>query len=334
MTDSNMPLKGSKQRILNELCRGGFISGQQLGEKLGISRAAVAKHIKSLQQLGIEIFSVTGKGYCISGGLSLIDQQQVVASYLARGGHGALFESHPIVDSTNSILMRRLADKSSMASGTVIVAESQTAGRGRRGRTWQSPFGANLYYSYYWQLNDGLQAAMGLSIAVGLAIYDCIYNLYGKKVALKWPNDVLVNDKKLAGVLVELEGQPEGPCHLVIGIGLNFNMPANFEQYIDQPWTDLVKMGCKLDKNTLIAQLTRSLEIRLAQYSEFGLNQMYSEWNSVNAFRGELVNLMTGSKSWSGICEGIDQQGGIRLRCDGQCQTYYGGELSLRKVVK
>ena len=167
---------GNKLAILNALNQGGFVSGQALGEKLGISRAAVSKHIKTLQEMGLDIFKVTGKGYCLNSQVGILNKTHI-------DQHDV--EVHPIIDSTNSELMRRIQAKTALESGTVIVAEMQQAGRGRRGRVWQSPFGANLYYSYFWRLDDGLQAAMGVSIAVGLAVYDAIKALYQVEVELK-----------------------------------------------------------------------------------------------------------------------------------------------------
>ncbi|MBB1354247.1 bifunctional biotin--[acetyl-CoA-carboxylase] ligase/biotin operon repressor BirA [Pseudoalteromonas sp. SR45-5] len=323
---------GNKLAILNALNQGGFVSGQALGEKLGISRAAVSKHIKTLQEMGLDIFKVTGKGYCLNSQVGLLNKTQIDQHYKALGANTADVEVHPIIDSTNSELMRRIQAKTTLESGTVIVAEMQQAGRGRRGRVWQSPFGANLYYSYFWRLDDGLQAAMGVSIAVGLAVYDAIKALYQVDVELKWPNDIYINKQKLAGVLVELDGQPQGPCQLVIGIGINLQMPESFSQHIDQAWTDLNQHTQKLDKNQLVASLTYHLEQRLAQYRQTGLQAMYEQWNSLNAFAGEYVELNTGHRSWRGICEGIDAQGGIRIRQDGEVKSYYGGEVSLRKA--
>ncbi|MBH0028748.1 MULTISPECIES: bifunctional biotin--[acetyl-CoA-carboxylase] ligase/biotin operon repressor BirA [unclassified Pseudoalteromonas] len=323
---------GNKLAILNALNQGGFVSGQALGEKLGISRAAVSKHIKTLQEMGLDIFKVTGKGYCLNNQVGLLNKTQIDQHYKALGANTADVEVHPIIDSTNSELMRRIQAKTALESGTVIVAEMQQAGRGRRGRVWQSPFGANLYYSYFWRLDDGLQAAMGVSIAVGLAVYDAIKALYQIDVELKWPNDIYINKQKLAGVLVELDGQPQGPCQLVIGIGINLQMPESFSQHIDQAWTDLNQHTQKLDKNQLVASLTYHLEQRLVQYRQTGLQDMYEQWNSLNAFAGDYVELNTGHRSWRGICEGIDPQGGIRIRQDGEVKSYYGGEVSLRKA--
>ena len=323
---------GNKLAILNALNQGGFVSGQALGEKLGISRAAVSKHIKTLQEMGLDIFKVTGKGYCLNSQVGLLNKTQIDQHYKALGANTADVEVHPIIDSTNSELMRRIQAKTALESGTVIVAEMQQAGRGRRGRVWQSPFGANLYYSYFWRLDDGLQAAMGVSIAVGLAVYDAIKALYQIDVELKWPNDIYINKQKLAGVLVELDGQPQGPCQLVIGIGINLQMPDSFSQHIDQAWTDLNQHTQQLDKNQLVASLTHHLEQRLVQYRQTGLQNMYEQWNSLNAFAGDYVELNTGHRSWRGICEGIDPQGGIRIRQDGEVKSYYGGEVSLRKA--
>ena len=173
---------------------------------------------------------------------------------------------------------------------------------------------------------------MGVSIAVGLAVYDAIKALYGIDVELKWPNDIYINKQKLAGVLVELDGQPQGPCQLVIGIGINLNMPQSASQHIDQAWTDLSQHTQQLDKNQLVASLTYWLEQRLAQYRENGLQTMYQQWNALNAFAGEQVELNTGHRSWRGICEGIDAHGGVRIRQDGEVKSYYGGEISLRKA--
>ena len=327
---------GNKLAILNALNQPGFVSGQALGEQLGISRAAVSKHINSLQVMGLDIFKVTGKGYSLNNHAGLLNQTKIqqyfnqLTSQLK--SQSVNVEVHPIIDSTNSELMRRIQAKTALESGTVIVAEMQQSGRGRRGRVWQSPFGANLYYSYFWRLDDGLQAAMGVSIAVGLAVYDTIKALYDIELELKWPNDIYLNKQKLAGVLVELDGQPQGPCQLVLGIGINLQMPQSFSQHIDQAWTDLSQHTQQLDKNELVASLTYHLENRLDQYRKSGLHTMHEQWNSLNAFAGEYVELNTGHRSWRGICEGIDPQGGIRIRQDGEVKSYYGGEISLRKA--
>ncbi|WP_440056174.1 bifunctional biotin--[acetyl-CoA-carboxylase] ligase/biotin operon repressor BirA [Pseudoalteromonas sp. T1lg65] len=320
-----------KQVILNALNRGEFVSGQELGEQLGISRAAVAKHIKALQQLGIDIFCVNGRGYKLNQSLPLISQHKLQVLWQQTFTTVCPIEYHAIIDSTNSELMRRLQNKEALSSGHVLVAEMQNAGRGRRGRVWQSPFGANLYYSYYWCFDGGMQAAMGVSIAAGLAVFDTLKALYNLDVELKWPNDVYLQGQKLAGILVELEGQIEGPCHLVIGIGMNIQMPENAAESIEQAWTDLNSHSADVDKNQLVVELTHYLAQRLTQYQRSGLSEMVTVWNTLNAFQGELIELTTGQRQWRGICEGIDELGGLLLRQDGELKSYYGGEISVRR---
>lgn len=320
---------GNKLTILNALNQGVFVSGQKLAEQLEISRTAVAKHIQSLQQMGLDIYRVNGKGYRLAAPLSLLDQEKITQHYLNYSHTPPQFITHSVIDSTNAHLLRQL-QQGTLELGTTLVAEMQEQGRGRRGRQWQSPFGANLYYSHYWRLDDGLHGAMGVSIAVGLAVHDCLSHLYQLNATLKWPNDVLIEGKKLAGILVELDGQTQGPCHLVIGIGINLAMPKSSAEQIDQPWCDLSHHVEKLDKNQLTAALTFFLQQRLVQYQQTGLSQMYQHWNRQHAFQGKKVTLSTGSNSWSGICEGIDEQGAIILRSDGQNKRYFGGEISLR----
>lgn len=322
---------GKKLAILEALNQGGFVSGQTLGEQLGVSRAAISKHIAALQAMGIDIFTLNGKGYRLNNTLSLLNESQIQTHLDVLQAPTLPVEVTPIIDSTNTELMRRIQQGEPMHSGHVLVAEMQQAGRGRRGRTWQSPFGANLYYSYYWKLEDGLQAAMGVSIAVGLAVYDALRALYGLEVELKWPNDIYLQGKKLAGVLVELEGQVEGPCHLVIGVGINLHMPESASSQIDQPWTDIASHTHSVEKNQLVAELTHHLTQRLAVYKESGLHTMVEQWNQLNAFAQQWVTLSTGQRQWRGICEGINPQGGIVLRQDGEVKSYYGGEITLRK---
>lgn len=326
-------LEGNKLRVLEALNKGGFVSGQTLGEQLGISRTAVAKHIASLQEMGIDIFTVNGKGYALNHSLPLLNPVAIEQNLQTFLGHPSSIEVVPVIDSTNTELMRRIQAGQYPNQGHALLAEMQQAGRGRRGKVWQSPFGANLYLSYYWRLDDGLQAAMGVSVVIGLAVHDALLALYGLQVALKWPNDIYLDKRKLAGILVELDGQMEGPCHLVIGVGINLLMPESAATLIDQPWQDLSSKVGKLDKNQLAAKLIACITQRLAQYRAVGMAVMVKEWNKLNAFAGELVTLSTGSQHWQGICEGIDEQGALLLKQDGEVKAYFGGELSLRAAT-
>ena len=206
----------TKLALLKCLSDGEFHSGEDLGEMIGVSRAAISKHIKGIQEWGLDIYRVQGKGYKLANQLDMLDQEKLSAP-----SPDASLELIPIIGSTNQHLLERT---NTLESGSVCIAEYQAAGRGRRGREWVSPFGANLYLSMYWRLDAGMAAAMGLSLVVGVAVVEALEEMGVEGIKLKWPNDLYHNDKKLAGILVELSGQSGGAAHIVIGLGLNLSM--------------------------------------------------------------------------------------------------------------
>ncbi len=328
--------KAVKEHLIKSLASGQFISGQILGEQLGISRTAIAKHIKALSSIGLDIFSVTGKGYKLSSPLSLLEKD-IIVDHLRDNNENQsnqkvvspLVEVHSLIDSTNDYLMRRLPNQ--LLPGQVCLAEYQSAGRGRRGRQWISPFGSQIYLSMYWHLEQGLSAAMGLSLVTALAVSDAIQLHTGVQVQLKWPNDVYLQGVKLAGILIDLEGQALEPSHCVIGIGVNLNMPLEAGELIKQQWTDLqTHCSVAIDRNILSAQLINCLRQRLFSYQQHGLMPMLDEWHNHDAFLDKRVKLITGEKVTHGICRGVNGQGALLLEVDNQVKPIYGGEVSLR----
>lgn len=316
-----------QRQLLQYLADGNFYSGQWLAEQLGISRTAVANYLKELKQHGLEIFSVKGRGYKLAYAIQLLDANKINSLQLAAGAQ--ILVQH-ITDSTNSQLLQRLQAGHKMLPGSVIVAEAQSAGRGRRGRPWYSPFGANLYFSCYWRLEQGVPAAMGLSLVVGLAVCRLLQSQYQLEAKVKWPNDIYVNDKKIAGILVELSGQADAGCDVVIGIGLNIGMPDQSRQHIDQPYTDLrTETLQQVDRNSLVAELQRQLICALQEFAAAGFAPFASEFNQRDVFMNRKVSLMAKS-SIIGICRGVDTQGGIIIDSGKSTDVYYGGELSLR----
>ncbi|WP_448569557.1 bifunctional biotin--[acetyl-CoA-carboxylase] ligase/biotin operon repressor BirA [Thalassotalea ganghwensis] len=317
-----------KAQIINELASGAFVSGQQLGEQLGISRAAISKHISTLADMGLDVFSVTGKGYRLAQPIALIDKIKVL-SQLNRSALASKVELHTIIDSTNNYLLRKLP--SNIKQAQVCIAEYQSAGRGRRGKQWMSPFGSHLYMSMYWYLEQGMSAAMGLSVVAAIAISDAIKQCYGIDVELKWPNDIYIDGKKLAGILIDLEGQALEPCHCVIGLGVNVAMPNEAGKHIDQPWTDL-QSHCKqpVDRSELAGVIINTLTLRLREHQEQGINAMLETWHQRDRFLNKPVRLISGEKITEGICRGINNQGALLLECQGEIKPIYGGEVSLR----
>jgi len=326
--------KAIKEHLIKVLASGEFVSGQKIGKQLGVSRTAISTNVKALINMGLDIFSVTGKGYKLAEPLHLLNKRKILLlmsekTITSNNQLKPEIEVHSLIDSTNDYLMRRLPNQ--LTQGQVCLAEYQSAGRGRRGRQWISPFGSQIYLSMYWYLEQGLSAAMGLSLLSALAVSDAVFAVSGVQVQLKWPNDIYLDGVKLAGILIDLEGQALEPSHSVIGIGLNLDMPAQVADKIDQRWTDLQSHSeTKIDRNVLSAQLISCLHTRLQQYQSEGLTAMLDEWHVHDVYLNKRVKLLTGERVTKGICRGINNQGALLLEVDGLVKPIYGGEVSLR----
>ncbi|MDP2714102.1 bifunctional biotin--[acetyl-CoA-carboxylase] ligase/biotin operon repressor BirA [Rheinheimera sp.] len=317
----------TQRQLLSALSGGEFQSGQVLADTLGLSRTAVANHIKQLQQLGLDIYKVKGRGYCLAEPLTLLDAAKI--SQLRQSGNADILVQN-ITDSTNSQLMQKVQDGLVTQPGYTLVAEAQTAGRGRRGRNWYSPFAASLYFSMYWRLEQGIQAAMGLSLVVAIAIARMLKQQYQVEAKVKWPNDVYVDGKKLCGILVELAGQAHAGCDVIIGIGMNIRLPQQALNSIDQQYIDLADAsGQVIDRNLLVALLQQQLLALLAEFSENGFTGFVDEFAQYNQYRDKAVKLI-GNTEIKGICLGVDKQGALLIKTASGVQAYFGGELSLR----
>ena len=297
MKDNTVPLK-----LIALLANGEFHSGEQLGETLGMSRAAINKHIQTLRDWGVDVFTVPGKGYSLPEPIQLLNAEQILGQL--DGGSVAVL---PVIDSTNQYLLDRIGE---LKSGDACVAEYQQAGRGRRGRKWFSPFGANLYLSMFWRLEQGPAAAIGLSLVIGIVMAEVLRKLGADKVRVKWPNDLYLQDRKLAGILVELTGKTGDAAQIVIGAGIN------------------------LDRNTLAAMLIRELRAALELFEQEGLAPYLSRWEKLDNFINRPVKLIIGDKEIFGISRGIDKQGALLLEQDGIIKPWMGGEISLRSAEK
>ncbi|ANW24185.1 biotin--[acetyl-CoA-carboxylase] ligase [Vibrio coralliilyticus] len=311
-----------KLSILKALSQGGFHSGEELGDRLGVSRAAISKHIKGIQEWGVDVFRVQGKGYQLAKPMQLLDKEILQNSLTNR------VELIPIIDSTNQYLLERV---DSLESGSVCLAEYQAKGRGRRGREWVSPFGSNLYLSMFWRLDAGMAAAMGLSLVVGVAIVEALEEMGLKGVKLKWPNDLYYQDKKLAGILVEMSGQAGAAANLVIGMGLNLMMSEATEG-ITQPWASLddVADNQQIDRNQLAITMISTLHKALDDYELYGMAGFVERWNRLDNFINRPVKLLMGPREIAGIARGINEQGAVILETESGLETFIGGEISLR----
>ncbi|MCW8332181.1 bifunctional biotin--[acetyl-CoA-carboxylase] ligase/biotin operon repressor BirA [Photobacterium sp. SDRW27] len=305
------------------LADGKFHSGEALGESLGISRAAISKHINQLQSWGLDVYRVQGKGYSLASKLELLDCDKISAQVKCPN-----LDLIPVIDSTNQFLLDRVGQ---LPQGSVCLAEYQEAGRGRRGRQWLSPFGSNLYLSMYWRLDAGMAAAMGLSLVVGVAIAEALQSLGADEIKVKWPNDLYFRDKKLAGILIEMTGQTGDAAHLVIGMGLNVAMTEQEGTEIDQDWTNLAQACEGLpERNQLAATLIQQLHNTLEQYEQVGLDGFITRWNRLDNFLDRPVKLLIGERVVEGISRGINNQGALLLETEQGITPYIGGEISLR----
>lgn len=317
--------------LIRTLADGRFHSGQSLAAQLGVSRTAVWKQIQRLQTLwDLEIESIRGKGYRLVQPLDLLEQDSIVK---ALGSHWQArldgLEIHDEVDSTNSHLMAKAlsGDRAICA----CLAERQTAGRGRRGRSWLSPFAANLYLSILWHSPRPPHQLGGLSLAMGVMVARLLHRLGFVGAGLKWPNDLICDQGKLGGLLIQLHGEGEGPSSLVIGLGLNLRMPAAIGREIDQPWCNLDSLGPIPSRSELAGQLIVAILQGLEQYDDKGLEPFQEDWTRFDLLHGKAVRMGHGDGRQSeGINSGIGPDGALLLRTPAGIERYHSGEVSLR----
>lgn len=317
MRDNTVPLT-----LINILSDGEFHSGEQLGEQLGMSRAAINKHIQTLRDWGIDVFTVPGKGYSLPEPIQLLDEAFIL-SQISEGTVTVL----PVIDSTNQYLLDRFDQ---LKSGDACIAEYQQAGRGRRGRQWFSPFGTNLYLSMYWRLEQGPAAAIGLSLVIGIVIAEVLQQLGAHDVRVKWPNDLYLNDKKLAGILVELTGKTGDAAQIVMGAGINLAMKSVVSEVVNQGWINLQQVGLNIDRNKLAVSLINELRQALVHFEREGLTPFLSRWKKLDNYINRPVKLIIGEREVFGIARGINEQGGLLLEQEGVIKAWVGGEISLR----
>ncbi|WP_392553017.1 bifunctional biotin--[acetyl-CoA-carboxylase] ligase/biotin operon repressor BirA [Orbus wheelerorum] len=318
MRDLSNPLK-----VIDLLSDGQFHSGEELATIFGITRAGINKYIKLIRDWGIAVTSIQGKGYQLVYPLDLLKYDNIANHYRQYTQQQVGLEVVPVIDSTNQYLLNKIT---SLLSGEACVAEYQQAGRGRRGRQWFSPFGSNLYLSMYWRLEQGPAAAMGLSLVIGIVVAKVLRNLSGQNIKVKWPNDLYLDDKKLAGILVEITGKTGDVAHIVMGVGINLSMQNPDQQIVNQAWSNLGN----IDRNLLVANLLFHLRDALVCFEKNGFSAFLGEWSAIDNFINRAVKLIIGETIIKGICRGINEQGALLLERDGKIIPYIGGEISLR----
>jgi len=316
--------------LLQLLSDGRFCSGEVLALELGVSRTAIWKAFKLLsQRFDIQIDAVKGRGYRLATPLELLDKSRI-SSKMQHPDCVPEIQTYLSLDSTNHFLMD-LATQGK-PTGTVVFAEHQTYGRGRQGRSWYSPFGANLYFSLLWRFAQNTAEASGLSLAVAIGIVRALEKLGVVGLELKWPNDVMCHGRKLSGILLEMHGEMSGPYAVVVGVGLNVRMPANMTMSIDQPWIDLAQTEARdVSRTQLAATVLDELILTLQQFSQTGLAAFLDEWHSYDRYFDKPVVLQQGEKIITGISRGIDASGALLLEQPHGIQRFFSGDVRFYK---
>jgi len=321
----------SRAQILRLLSDGAFHSGTDLGKKLGITRAAVCKNIRYLAQSGLEVHRVTGRGYRLEAPLALFDRTRIL-KHLGSAAADFRDRLHILeeVDSTNRYLSEYSAPARTI-DGMTCLAEAQSRGRGRRGRAWVATPYRNLMLSMAWQFAGGPGIVSGLSLAAGVAVLRALEEYGVADARLKWPNDVLWDNRKLAGLLADVRGEAAGPTLVILGVGINGYIGGDDAGRIDQPWVDLRSIvGETPDRNRLAALVAGHLRRMFLTFAEKGFAPFREEWRKRHLYHGRRVRLIQGEREILGTVEDVDENGGLVVRHAHGRQIFHSGEISLR----
>lgn len=307
----------------------GALSGDALARELGLTRAAVWKRIQSLRAAGVEIQGRAGDGYRLAQPLELLDARHIRDGLSA--SVAAMLADMDIdwsVASTNTELLQRSAP---LRGTDVLLAERQTGGRGRRGRHWASPLAAHIYVSLSRSFAGGLSRMGGLSLAMGVAVVEALHGLGFERAGLKWPNDVMVEGRKLGGLLVEGGGEFAGPARAVVGLGLNVRMPAAAAADITQPWADLDSLaGHPVSRNAVVAGLLSALLPALEQFEQQGLAPFLPRYAAMDVLQGRGVRVEEAGVMHEGVACGLAEDGALKVRIGEQETCFHAGEVSVR----
>lgn len=319
--------------ILQRLADGNFHSGEDLARHFSVSRATIYNAVSDARALGVSVFSVRGRGYKLPTPVDLLDRGEILQA-IGEQRHWFHVEILDTVESTNTYLMQAASDGA--AHVTCVAAQMQTSGKGRRGRRWLSQLGGSLTFSLLWRFSCGAAALSGLSLAVGVAMMRALVALGITHAQLKWPNDVLVFDgeqpKKLAGILIELQGDMEGDSAAVIGIGLNCQLPPEMLNQIDQPATDIAQITQqKLNKSLLLGTLLKHLADVLKVFEADGFTSVREEWMRYHAYHHKTVSmLMPNGVETQGVVKEVAEDGILMVETALGLQRFSAGEISLR----
>jgi BirA family biotin operon repressor/biotin-[acetyl-CoA-carboxylase] ligase len=320
------------QQLLTVLASGEAVSGEWLAERAGVTRAAIWKQIEALRSRGVPIEARGTAGYRLPWPLQMLDLKRIRAGVpVPLRKRLGLLEVHWELDSTSSELQRRAAELGDLS---VVIAETQSAGRGRRGRKWLSPPGMNLYLSCLKRFDAGFAALAGLSLAVGVIVLRTLEALGIAEAGLKWPNDVLARGGKLAGILVELSGEYQGPCAAVIGIGLNLRLTDALREQAGQPSCDLASLAgdAPPDRNQVAAALIGALVEGLTQFEREGFTSFVDEYARHDLLHAAPLRVHGAQGVLDGVGAGVDARGALQVHAPDGLHCIDSADVSVRRA--
>jgi BirA family biotin operon repressor/biotin-[acetyl-CoA-carboxylase] ligase len=332
-TPAPEPQRPLVHKVFQRLCDGGFQSGEALAAELAVTRAAVWKAVEQLRDLGVSLDASTNKGYRLAPGVSALTVERI-ETLLPEDvrSHIESLQVEWTLESTNTKLLDAWPPAAGFAS--VLLAEHQTGGRGRRGRSWVAPPGGAVCLSVSWQYAELPADLSALSLIVGLCVVNALHELGVEGVNLKWPNDLVTANGKLGGILIEMRAEAGGPVHVVIGIGLNV--------LLDDAARAAVKAAGNVaddirahrdpapDRNAMIAGVLRRLLPALREFPRHGLKPHLSHWNACDALFGREVNVENVGQITRGVARGIDAHGALLVETPAGVHRFISGEVSVR----
>jgi BirA family transcriptional regulator, biotin operon repressor / biotin---[acetyl-CoA-carboxylase] ligase len=329
MSKTDAPLA---ERVFAELADGEFHSGEALARGLGVTRSAVWKATSALRTLGVPLEAVRNRGYRLEVATEPLQVPRIRAA-LARDVAARVrkLEVEWSIDSTNTRLASRDAPVPGCAE--VLLAEVQSAGRGRRGRTWLAPPGGAVCLSLAWTFPEMPRDVGALSLAIGVCVLRALKGASVEHVRLKWPNDVLIDDRKLGGILIELRAESAGPASVVVGIGLNVALGESLLEKIAGTGlraTDLRSASSSVSRNAIAAALIEHCVRGLVEFEHEGLRPFVEEWRRADALRGRDVTVHAAEDGARGLARGIDLSGALLIETPHGLRKFIGGEVSVR----
>ncbi len=325
------PTSNTLIKIVKILSDGAYHNGNSMGAALNITRTAVWKAIKKLVEYGIQIESIKGQGYLLLEPLILLEKKSIQKQLATKKMAFAILET---VASTNDYLKNKIKSlpMRQQKQPWVCLAEQQTRGRGRFQRHWHSPFAQNIYFSMAYSFEKDISELAGLGMIVALSLLKTIESFALLPApCIKWPNDIIVNHKKLAGVLIDVEAETHVACHVIIGIGMNVNMLQAKEQVVGQAWESLRHLTNKyIDRNELVANITQHLLGYLAQFEKKGFTSFLNSWKRADYLYDHTITIKSGTQKITGVAKGINHQGHLLLELnDGRIQGFSSGDTSV-----